>query len=179
MGIFFDHSLEQTVKIQAEVIQSLQKENAHLTKELIHCLKHCKPHPTPRPVKLVISFHNNKNPSQMSLELKTGQSSVGTLSLAYQDDPTNTPIPGVTFTNVTAASDNESVATVTPNADATVTANGVGSGNANATINAIGSFSDASGARSEAVTGIEQITVDAVPPPPRPVKLMVSWSTPV
>lgn len=113
----------------------------------------------------------------MSLELKTGQSSVGTLSLVYTDD--NSPVPGVTFANLTAVSDNPGVATVTANADGTVGATGISSGNANATINAIGNFSDSSGARSEAVSAVEAITVDAVPPPPRPVSLVVSWSTPV
>lgn len=114
----------------------------------------------------------------MSLELKPGQSSTGTLSLVYTDD--NTPVPGpVTFTNLTAVSDNESVAVVTANADATLTANGVSAGTAAATINAVAAFSDASGARSEAVSGVESIVVDAIPPPPRPVGLVVNWSTPV
>lgn len=114
----------------------------------------------------------------MSLELKTGQTSTGTLSLVYTDD--NTPVPGpVTFTNLTAVSDNEPVATVTANADASLTAVGVSSGVANAAINAVANFSDASGARSEAVSGVEVITVDAVPPPPRPVGLVVTWSAPV
>lgn len=113
----------------------------------------------------------------MSLELNSGQSSVGTLSLVYEDD--NTPVPGpVTFSNLTAVSDNPGVATVTPNADGTVGATGVSAGVANASINAIGNFSDSSGARSEAVSVVEIITVDAPPPPPRPVKLVVSWSTP-
>lgn len=152
--------LKKLVDIQAEIILNLSK-------------------PKPRQVRLIITFNNNLNSNSMSLELKTGQSSVGTLSLAYADDPTNTPIPGVTFQNLTAVSDNPGVAAVTPNSDGTVGATGISPGVANADINAIGNFSDSSGARSEAVSAVEIISVDAPPPPPRPVKLLVSWSTPV
>lgn len=150
--------LKKLVDIQAEIILNLSK-------------------PKPRQVKLIITFNKNLNSNTMSLELKPGQSSVGTLSLVYTDD--NSPVPGVTFTNLTAVSDNESVASVTANPDATVTANGISAGTASATINAVAAFSDASGARSEAVSGVESIVVDAIPPPPRPVGLLVSWSTPV
>lgn len=179
MWPFSDRNLEKTVEVQAETIRKqaqtiseLIHENAQLNRDLARCRKHCKH----RPVKLVIHF-SNINPSTMSLELKTGQTSVGTLQLLYADD--NTPVPGVTFQNVTATSANNSIVTVTPNADATVTATGIGEGTADAVINALANFSDSSGTRSEAVTVTEQITVDAVPPPPRPVKLSVNWSTPV
>lgn len=174
---FLDRNLEQTVKIQAETIQDLQHQNAHLIKELVHCLKHCKPHPAADPVKLAIIFSPNKNPSTMSLELKSGQTAQGTLQLVNLK--TGALVPGATFANTTAASDNEAVATVVVNSDGTLTATGVSAGTANATVNAIASFLDSTGANStQALSAVEVITVDAVVVPD-PVGLSISWTTPV
>lgn len=179
MGLF-DHTLEQTVKIQAETIKKqvteiidLNRELQRIYRELIHCIKQ---HKKPNPVKLSIIFSNNKNPSTMSLELKSGQTSIGTLVVT--DTVTGLQVPA-TFTNLTATSDNEAVATVTPNSDGTVTATGVSAGTASASINAIAAFNDSNGAAaSQALSAVESILVDAVTPPPNPVSLSVNWSTP-
>lgn len=174
MGIFSDHNLEQTVKIQAEIIQSLDRKNDHLTKELIHCLKHCH-HDKPHPVKLSIIFYNNTNPSTMSLELKSGQTSIGTLIVT--DTVTGQPV-SATFTNLSAVSDSPGVASVTPNADGTITATGVSSGTANASISAIAAFTNSLGnSDSQSLSVVEALTVDSVPVA-NPVSLSVSWSTP-
>ena len=174
MGLFTDKDLEKTVKIQAETIQDLIRENKHLTHQLLHCIKHCKPQ-TPHPVKLSIIFNNNLNPSTMSLELKSGQSSVGTLVVT--DTVTNQPVPA-TFQNVVATSDNPSVASVVVNSDGTITATGVSAGTANASISAVALFTDSLGnSQSQGLSTTEVLTVDSVPVA-NPVSLSVNWSTP-
>ena len=173
---FLDRNLEKTVLVQAEIIQDLIRKNSHLNHLLLHCLKNC--HQKADPVALVIKFNNNQNPHTMSLELNTGQSSTGNFALQLINLKTGQPVPEATFANTTATSDNEAIATVVVNSDGTLTATGVSAGVANATVNAIATFIDSTGASStQSLSAIEVITVDAVVVPD-PVGLAISWTTP-
>jgi hypothetical protein len=144
--------------------------------ELLKKLKDCLEGEKAHAVKLSIIFSNNTNPQTMSLELKSGQSSVGTLVVT--DTVTGLPVVA-TFTNVVATSDSPSVASIVANPDGTITATGVSAGTANVSVSAIAAFTDSLGnPSSQSLSVIEVVTVDAVPVA-NPVSLSVNWSTPV
>lgn len=110
------------------------------------------------------------------VELKSGQTSTGTLSLV--DQVTGLPVPGATFANTTASGDNDAVATVSVNPDGTILVTGITAGTVTATINAIVNFNNSLGnPDSQALTLVETVTVDAVPVA-NPVALAISWSVP-
>ncbi len=138
MGIF-ERSMEQTLKIQAETIQSqhctirdLLLQNSILTKDLIDCIKKCCPQPKPHPIKLIYNFSSQiKNQTMADVNLTLpGPTVIGTPGL--QDTVLNAPVPppvvfhdgSVTNTDATIATatlDAASVLTITPVAPGTVT----------------------------------------------------------
>jgi hypothetical protein len=101
---FFDHSLETTVKIQAEIIQSMHREEIWLIKELF---KHTKCKPNPVHLVLTTSINNSKF-IIMNLSLKENEFSLAAIALL--DSVTQKVIPDAVLTNVVAASDDATVA---------------------------------------------------------------------
>lgn len=118
---FLNHDLEKTVKIQAEVIQDLERRNAHLTHELIHCLKHCKHPQIPHPVKLAYNFSSSiKNQTMADANLTIpGPTVTGTPLLT--DIVTGNPVTRVVYHDGTVSNPDPTIASVTLNPDGTLT----------------------------------------------------------
>ena len=175
MGIFHNCSnckqrIEE-LELEKKQLWDLVEKQAITIVNLSKCCKKA------NPVKLSVIFNHNLNPNKMSLELKSGQTSVGTLVLT--DVTTGLPVPA-TFDTVSATGFDATIATVIVNADGTLTATGVAAGVTGGTVSANASFSDSNGVAvsSSPLSFTETITVDAVIPPAHPVTLSVSWSIP-
>lgn len=148
MGLF-DHTLEQTVKIQAETIKKqvteiidLNRELQRVYRELIHCIRQ---HQKPNSVKLAYNFHSLIKIKKMSDANLSFPGPTVTGSPVLTDIVTGQPVSPVVYHDGVVSNPDPTIATVTLNPDGSLSVVPLREGTITVQVNTLADFTNSLG----------------------------------